>query len=140
MIRYEFKINGVNCVRVSKALARKAYAYGLRVYYCPCKLRPGFPWNPEIAITKSDSQDFETVLNEFESHNCDSNKVGRYAAFYMEKWNVLRFTFTDSHTVKYFRSSRPETRIKAMERRRNKYSITIDCERDGFVFCTCTSR
>lgn len=89
MIKYEFKINGVTCVRVSKALARKAYERGLRVYFCPCKLRPGFPWDPECAITKqdSDSYSFETVLNAFEFYNCNSNEVGRYTAFYMEKWN-----------------------------------------------------
>ena len=140
MIKYEFKINGITCVRVSKALARKAYNYGLRVYFCPCKLRPGFPWNPEIGIAKQDNDSFETVLNEFEFHNCDSNEVGRYTAFYMEKWNVLYFQFSNGSNPHIFKSSRPETRIKVIDTWSKRYFITIDSERDGFVSCTLRRR
>ena len=139
MIKYEFEINGITCVRVSKALARKAYNYGLGVYFCPCKLHPGFPWNPEIGIAKQDSDSFETVLNEFEFYNC-SNETGRYTAFYMEKWNVLHFSFTDGSNPHIFKSARPETRIKVLETWSKDYSISIDSERDGFVFCTLRRR
>lgn len=140
MIKYEFKINGITCVRVSKALARKAYNYGLRVYFCPCKLRPGFPWNPEIAIAKQDGDSFETVLNAFEFHNCNLNAVGRYTAFYMEKWNMIHFQFSNGSNPYIFKSSRPETRIKVLETWSKNYFITIDSERDGFVSCTLRRR
>ena len=136
MIKYEFKLNGITCVRVSKALARKAYNYGLGVYFCPSKLRPGFPWNPEIRIVKHDSNSFETVLNEFEYYNCSNAETGRYTAFYMEKWNMLHFQFSDGSNPYVFKSSLPENRVKELDKWSKNNSITIDSERDGFVFCT----
>lgn len=136
MIKYEFKVNGVRCVRVSKALARKAYNYGLRVYFCPCKLRPGFPWNPEIAIAKqySNSDSFETELNEFEFYNCDSNKVGRYASFYMEKWNMLHFQFSDGSNPYVFKSSLPENRVKELDKwKKGGWSLNCVKEENGIA-------
>ena len=41
-----YTIDGLE--RISKATARKLYNQGIPVYACPCKLRPGRPWNPEV--------------------------------------------------------------------------------------------
>lgn len=31
--------------RITKRQAQKAFSNGQIVYFCPCKMRPGFPWN-----------------------------------------------------------------------------------------------
>ena len=134
MINREFKINQVTCIRVSKSLARKAFQFNLKVYICPVNLRPGFPWSPEWEMNRIGTT-FDETVSSFEAFNCINAETGYYTAFYMEKWNALYFSFTDgSHHI--FKSSRPETRIKVLETWSKNNSITIDCERDGFVFCT----
>lgn len=82
--------------RVQKMRARKIYNGGGMIYICPYKMRPGGPWSPEIAVTKTDmdavdgasyfvanTRDFDVLVREFEHFNCSSS-VGEYAAFYIK--------------------------------------------------------
>lgn len=85
-----------NLVRISKTAARKLW--GKRdMSFCPCNLRPGFPWRPNIDVfakeiaEKQNSQweherkqsAFDYVVNNFEFYNCVSNETGRYTTFYL---------------------------------------------------------
>ena len=66
--------------RISKRAAEKRYNAGEVVILCPVKLRPGFPYFPEIPVKREEisqiggdgfnivvprSRDFETVVNAF---------------------------------------------------------------------------
>lgn len=75
--------------RVSKWIARKLYDDGVEVYMCPCNLRPGEPWHPEVAVRLSDGEEFpcapapfEDVVRGFQFFNC-SYSAGYYPAFYV---------------------------------------------------------
>ena len=86
-------------VRVSKKRAKKLYDEGQIIYLCPYRLRPGYPWHPEIAVTKTDltelkedfgvqyfvsnTRDFETLVNDFAYYNC-TWKNGEYPAYYIK--------------------------------------------------------
>ena len=59
-------------------------------------MRPGQPWNPEVAIAKerpldcgtqyfvSGASDFEKVVNEFAYYNCNFG-VGKYPAYFIKE-------------------------------------------------------
>lgn len=83
MNRYSFTIAGRTCERITKNAARKLYDSNKPVYFCPCKLRPGEPWNPELLIEKSrtDGATFAYMINSATFYNCTS-ETGRYLAFY----------------------------------------------------------
>lgn len=74
--------NGITFKRVTKRVARVAYNKGLRVVLCPCNLRPGAPWHPEVSISGKADCDFETALNAFEYYN-RNHETGYYTAFYI---------------------------------------------------------
>lgn len=90
------KVNGFR--RVSKPTARKLYDDGKVVYICPCYLKPGGMWRPEVAITKEDLstvteeasfysttvRGFDNIVNEFMHYNCSSG-TGRYPSFYIRE-------------------------------------------------------
>lgn len=69
--------------RISKAEARRAYAIGLPVVFCPARLRPGFPFAPHSTIYRDD-RDFDTRYNEWAFYNT-SYEAGRYAHYYIEE-------------------------------------------------------
>ena len=85
-------------VRISKQRAERLYNDGKTVYLCPAKLRPGYPWHPEVAITKaerlddmaqyfvSDTIEFEKVVNDFTHYNCNYS-AGIYPAYYVKEDN-----------------------------------------------------
>lgn len=90
-----YKIDGFR--RIAKIKARKRYDNGETIYLCPIKLRPGYPWHPEVAITKTDDRsddmaqyfvsstsEFDNVVNSFEYYNCNYS-VGIYPAFYVKE-------------------------------------------------------
>jgi hypothetical protein len=74
--------------RVQKRVARKIYESGGIVYLCPCKLRPGEPWHPEVSVTLSDGTRyapiaFDNAVDQFEFYNCKGG-AGSYAAYYVK--------------------------------------------------------
>lgn len=81
MNRYEDR----NYLRVTKAAARKLYEAGETVILCPCNLRPGWPWYPEVEVKKeTQDADFETILNHFEFYNLNP-ETGRYVNYFVRK-------------------------------------------------------
>jgi len=85
-----------NLVRISKAKARRLW--GKRnMSLCPVKLRPGFPWRPNIDVFATEiakaqaseyeherkAADFDTYVQNFEWYNCTCNETGTYTAFYL---------------------------------------------------------
>ena len=92
------KVNKVNGFRrVSKRAAERLYDNGEVIYLCPFRLRPGGPWHPEIAVTKTDltqdcgtqyfisnTRDFEKVVSDYTYYNC-SYSVGEYPAYYIKE-------------------------------------------------------
>lgn len=84
-------------VRIAKRNAEHRYNNGEVIYLCPFKLRPGEPYHPEIAITKTDfsekcwsehvvpnTRDFEKVVDDFTFYNCNYS-VGHYPAYYIKE-------------------------------------------------------
>lgn len=83
--------------RIQKKTAKRLYENGEVVYLCPCKLRPGGFWRPEIAITKmkidklpgenqyfvSLTKDFEQVVAEYQYYNCNT-ETGRTPFYYIK--------------------------------------------------------
>lgn len=93
MRKYTFTEKGFTFERINKKFARIAYMNGLTIVVCPCNLRPGYPWYPEISISKKHGgETFENVINAFECHNCINSETGHYSAFYIPVKMIDRFT------------------------------------------------
>jgi len=81
--------------RISKRVAEKRYCAGEIIYLCPCNLRPGSPWNPEVPVhllnipggenasARFSSACFSASVDQFEFYNCNY-AAGYYAAFYVK--------------------------------------------------------
>jgi len=86
---------GFKYKRISKAQARRAYNNGLTILWIPVNLRPFTGWAIEMPVNimdiSSNFAPFDSVLNMFESYNCNA-ETGRYTAFYMPFKTVDRFT------------------------------------------------
>lgn len=95
MNKYSYKYNGFTFERVSKQTARKYYNAGFPVVFCPCNLRPGFPWNPEIIINpkQEDIKSFDQVLNSFIFYNIRDTETGLYTAFYIPVNNDSTYNY-----------------------------------------------
>lgn len=69
--------------RITKHHARKRYADGKPVYFCPCAINPENltwgVWNPS-----SNNIDFEKLVAEYRFYNCDCDR-GYYVNFYIKK-------------------------------------------------------
>lgn len=52
MNKYAFEKDGKTYCRISKAAARGYYGAGTEILVCPCNLRPGAPWHPEVYICR----------------------------------------------------------------------------------------
>lgn len=79
----QITINGFT--RVSKSRARDLYDAGSPVYFVPCKMRPGAPWNPETQILKARTQcGFQDVINSATYYLC-GGAAGRYLAYYVRQ-------------------------------------------------------
>lgn len=117
MIKITYSHNGKTFVRVSKALARKAYDVGLDVVFCPCNLYPGEPYNPGIIVNKENSENkpFETVLNSFEFYNCNLPETGKYTSFYLPDQITVCFTFADGSNPYIILSEPPKDVIAQMK-------------------------
>lgn len=87
------RVNGFR--RVSKPQAKKLYNDGRVVYLCPCYLRPGGMWKPEVAVAKervdesvsyfvSNTNEFDKLVDEFMYYNCRGGS-GKYPAYYIKE-------------------------------------------------------
>lgn len=92
MNNYNYSDGGFTFKRVNKATARRTYNNGLRVVMCPCNLRPGAPWYPEVSVIGKSGATFEAAVNAFEFYNVRNRETGRYTAFYIPVVTVDRFT------------------------------------------------
>lgn len=135
MNRYKFTSrHGQTFTRVSKAVAKKAYINGFVIALCPCKLRAGSPWNPELIIDRetrgcmtddtSAENYFEKLLNAFEYYNLN-NETGKYTAFFIESdFDYIHFNFSDGSNPYVFYGY-PSECIKELERWRKRYQVNF---------------
>lgn len=92
MREYTYTDGGRVFKRVNKTTAQRAYNNGLRVVLCPCNLRPGYPFHPEISISGKAESSFENQLKAFEFYNLRGKETGRYTSFFIPVRMVDRFT------------------------------------------------
>lgn len=78
---------GISWTRVSKRHARSAYNAGHDVIIAPVNIAPFNPWRPHARISNKRQWGcdvtFDSIINEYEYYNCNSNEVGRYPAYYV---------------------------------------------------------
>lgn len=84
-------------VRVSKRKARSLWGK-VDMSLCPCNLRPGGPWRPDMRVfaldiakglTSEYEQEqhyvsFDTYIQNFEWYNCSCSETGLYTSFYIK--------------------------------------------------------
>ena len=79
--------DGGTWVRVNKRHARSAYEAGSDVIITPANIKPFNPWRTHARISKRRqwgcNVTFDSIINEYEYYNCNSNEVGRYPAYYV---------------------------------------------------------
>lgn len=87
MIKMVFTSGKERYERVSKAYAHKHWL-DERIDICPCNLRPGFPWAPNMTMHANRWEDgtlrytFAQMVNEFTYYNCTNSETGYYPSFY----------------------------------------------------------
>lgn len=78
---------GISWARVSKRHARSAYNVGYDVIITPVYVDPFSMWRPHTRISNKKQWGvdvtFDSIVNEYEYYNCNSNEVGRYPAYYV---------------------------------------------------------
>lgn len=82
MYNFEFSKNGKVYKKVDKRVARKLFDAGGVVHLAPCKANPRVDWVGLISVSK-ELAGFDTVINEFEYYNCNT-ELGKRAAYYVE--------------------------------------------------------
>lgn len=89
MIHSNFTDHGTRYTRVTKTAARKAYDTGKTVILCPCKLRPGWPWHPEIPVKRNaeDPETFDQRINSFAWYNLNAES-GRYPMYFLRAEDI----------------------------------------------------
>ena len=87
MNKYTFEKDGKTYCRISKAAARGYYEAGAEIYTCPCKLRPGGPWHPEVYICREMAFPYAGTFDKVTAYvagiNCINSETGRYLAYYV---------------------------------------------------------
>lgn len=87
MNKYTFEKDGKTYCRISKAAAREYYETGVEIYACPCKLRPGGPWHPEVYICREMAFPYAGTFDKVTAYvagiNCINSETGRYLAYYV---------------------------------------------------------
>lgn len=77
-----YAINGLE--RVSKAQARRLFnANSTPIFACPCNLRPGAPWYPEIMFPTDSGATFDQLANAATFYKCRDAETGQYLAYYV---------------------------------------------------------
>lgn len=79
--------DGAMWQRVSKRHARSAYEAGSDVIITPVNIAPFNPWRTHARISKRKqwgcNATFDSIVNDYEYYNCNSNELGRYPAYYV---------------------------------------------------------
>ena len=79
--------DGACWVRVNKRRARSTYEAGSDVIITPVYVDPFNMWRPHAQISNKRQWGcdvtFDSIINEYEYYNCNSNSVGRYPAYYV---------------------------------------------------------
>lgn len=83
MLHYSFEHDGTNYARVDKRVARRAFERGDEIAICPCNLRPGGPWHPEMFFSNVSWGNFDSLVNAFERYNCANSETGLYASYFV---------------------------------------------------------
>lgn len=69
--------------RVDKRVARRLYNEGQNIYLVPCKCNVHSMFTLRTADYMEKAYSFDTVVNEFEWYNCDSER-GNYTMFFIK--------------------------------------------------------
>lgn len=94
-----------NLIRVNKIIARRLYNLGFDVGLCPSKANPESPWGLMSKFNKYNyDNSFDDLCSCFIWYNCNT-ELGKYPAFYVEKYTYIHFTFKDGSNPYYFRGS-----------------------------------
>ena len=92
MNKYTFEKDGKTYCRISKQTARGYYDAGVEILACPCNLRPGAIWHPEIYICREMAfpyaSTFDKTIAYITGMNCLNNETGHYLAYYVAQ-NML---------------------------------------------------
>ena len=84
MYKFEFIKDGKKWHRVDKRVARKAYKARAVVGLVPCESSICLMWVSSIDVCNASNDiDFDTIVNEFEYYNCNT-ELGKRAAYYVE--------------------------------------------------------
>ena len=108
MIDIRIRDGNTEYVRVSRATARKHYDNGDCVLVVGCDMRPGYPWNPGVYISReyNDGENFDTV-DARAAYYHTGNGQGRYLAYYLVcVARPLASTYANNHRdcVRYYRA------------------------------------
>lgn len=77
-----YTVNGFE--RVSKTRARKLFSADVTpIFACPCNLRPGGMWRPEVVFPTDSGASFDQLVNAATYYNCIDSKTGRYLSYYV---------------------------------------------------------
>lgn len=73
-------------IKIRKNTARKLFNSGKELLIMPCKCAPGAAWLMGFTICKNNFEycDFDSLINEFEYYNCNS-ECGKYTAYYIKE-------------------------------------------------------
>lgn len=78
----------ISWTRISKRRARALYDAGHTITVAPVNMRLNNVWCTYIRIGRklkfSLGDSFDSLVNDYEYYNCNSNEVGRYPAYYVE--------------------------------------------------------
>lgn len=89
MNKYTFEKDGKTYCRIGKAVARGCYEAGVEIYACPCNMRPGAPWYPEVYICREMAfpyaNTFDKTIAYVTGMNCINSKTERYLAYYAKE-------------------------------------------------------
>lgn len=92
MNKYTFEKDGKTYCRIGKQAARGYYDAGAEILTCPCNLRPGSPWYPEVYICREMAFPYASTFDKTVAYvtgmNCLNNETGRYLAYYVAQ-NML---------------------------------------------------
>lgn len=74
--------------KVNKAIARRMFRAGFKVYVLPCKVRFDNMWMPPFLLQKDDT--FDRIVSEYEYRNCNA-ELGYYCSYYVENMEVKKY-------------------------------------------------
>lgn len=69
--------------RITTQQAKRRYSNGEAVVLCPHKLRPGYPFAPQVTVSNTFGETWQNVLNHWKHYNA-SHEVGYYPHYYVE--------------------------------------------------------